>query len=1173
MPVRFVIGGAGSGKTLHCFNAIMQAMRDEPMGPPIYWVLPRQATFTAERQLTCGSGLPAFCRARAVSFEQLGQDIFEECGGSAVPRVTALGRQMILARLLRQHDQRLRFYSSVARQIGLAAELDRTFGELERAGKTPADLALIIDDLGSGSLDADGTALRDKLRDLHLLYSAYEKFLGQDRLDQHRRMLQVLGNVERCSLFAHARVYVDGFIEFTDFERRLLASIARAGAKMDVTLLMDPQSSVLGDPHALPDEMGLFHRTESTYRKLYFAFAEKHVEIGEPLRLTARPRFAASALEHLERGFVREHMGVSARSNQNENTLDSATSQAAVQRIVASSRAGEADEVSREIRSLLRRGYRLRQIAVHVRNLDSYHTLISASFGEHDIPFFVDRRRAATHHPLIEFLRAAFRIAIYFWPHDSVMALIKSGLAGLSLDQADELENYALEHRVHGMRWEETEPWTAQRRWTRGQQEPEQSGEVPAVDAIEMLRRSLLDKLGPFVQVVRTGAAPTVREIAAAIFALFECFEIRKTLARWVSEAASALSSGTASAVEERDEHEQVWANVSELFDEMVELLGDQRLPADEFVEILEAGLEQFDLALTPPTVDQVLVGQVDRTICPPVRAVFVLGLNEGEFPASGRHSTTFSDGERRELYRRKLELENDQRRRLLDESLLGYIALTRSSERLIVTRSQTDASGRPTRPSIFWNRVEKLLPDSPLIVADGACESDIDRLSTPRQLISGLMRWARRAQENDASEWPALYQRFAETRNDNRQIERLRGLAWPALTYSNVAKLDDDVARLLFRSPLKASIRQLETFAACPFQHFSRHGLELRARADQDVTAADLGQLYHRVLETLVRQAMTEASQEDPFPVSPEMIREAAMDVGKALRSEVMLSNKRSEYLLERAQRTIGQVVEAQREAMTRNRFRPIRASTEFGDDSPIPALRIQSAQGNEAHLCGKIDRIDALPDGNDAIALDYRLAAGRLSLQEVYHGLSLQLLIYLLVLEANCQAIAGRALTPVAAFYVPLLRGLGDVDHPDDALDANDPKRLLAIQPRGIFQERALADLDMEADEKWSATVKGFIKKDGELGRRGQSDVASIEEFAALLSLARTRIAELTDGILSGQVEVSPYQLARRSPCPRCEFRSVCRFETTVNRYRILEPMSRSQVLERLGEATDAG
>lgn len=1173
MPVRFVIGGAGSGKTLHCFNAIVQAMRDEPMGPPIYWVLPRQATFTAERQLTCGSGLPAFCRARAVSFEQLGQDIFEECGGSAVPRVTALGRQMILARLLRQHDQKLRFYSSVARQIGLAAELDRTFGELERAGKTPADLALIIDDLGTGPLDADGTALRDKLRDLHLLYSAYEKFLGQDRLDQHRRMLQVLANVERCSLFAHAQVYVDGFIEFADFERRLLASIARAGAKMDVTLLMDPQSGLLRDPHALPDEMGLFHRTESTYRKLYFAFAEKSVEIGEPLRLSAQPRFAAPALEHLERGFEREHTGAGSRLDRNAKENQSGDSQPAVQRIVAASRAGEVDEVSREIRSLLRLGYRLRQIAVLVRDLDSYYTLISASFGEHDIPFFVDRRRAATHHPLIEFLRAAFRIAIYFWPHDSVMALVKSGLAGLSLDQADELENYALEHRVHGMRWEETEPWKAQRRLTRGQQEPEEPAEAPCVDAIETLRRSLLDKLGPFIAIVRTGAVPTVREIAAAIYSLFERFEIRKTLAKWMNEAASALPSGTASAVEERDEHEQVWANVSQLFDEMVELLGDQRLPAGEFVEILEAGLEQFDLALTPPTVDQVLVGQVDRTICPPVRAVFVLGLNEGQFPASGRHSTMFSDGERRELYRRKLELENDQRRRLLDESLLGYIALTRSSERLIVTRSQTDGAGRPTRPSIFWNRVEKLLPGAPLRVADGACENDIDRLSTPRQLISGLMGWARRAQENDASEWPALYQRFAETINDNKQIERLRGLAWPALTYSNVAKLHDGVTYSLFRSPLKATIRQLETFAACSFQHFARHGLELRARADQDVTPADLGQLYHRVLETLVRQAMTEASQEDPLPISAKMIREAAMDVGKALRSEVMLSNARSQYLLERAQRTIGQVAKAQREAMTRSRFRPIRTGTEFGDESPIPALRVATSDGNEIHLCGKIDRIDALPEGKDAVALDYRLAAGPLSLQDVYYGLSLQLLIYLLVLEANGQAIAGHELTPVAAFYVQLFRGLGDVEHPDDALDADDPKRLLAIQPRGIFQESALANLDIEADEKWSRTVKGFIKQDGDFGRRGQSDVASGEEFAALLSLARARIAELTDGILSGQIDVSPYQLARRSPCPRCEFRSVCRFETTVNRYRILEPMSRSQVLVRLGEAIDAG
>ena len=59
MGLRFVIGRAGSGKSLRCFQSIVAMLRDEPLGEPVLWLLPKQATFMAERQLACASGLGA----------------------------------------------------------------------------------------------------------------------------------------------------------------------------------------------------------------------------------------------------------------------------------------------------------------------------------------------------------------------------------------------------------------------------------------------------------------------------------------------------------------------------------------------------------------------------------------------------------------------------------------------------------------------------------------------------------------------------------------------------------------------------------------------------------------------------------------------------------------------------------------------------------------------------------------------------------------------------------------------------------------------------------------------------------------------------------------------------------------------------------------------------------
>src|SRR3954466_3822085 len=245
MPVRFIIGRAGTGKTHRCFSAIVDAVSRDPLGPPIYWIVPKQATFQAERELTCGSELDGFCRVRVVSFEQLGEDILADCGGGAIPQVTAAGRQMVLGHLLRTHADKLQFFSSVARQAGLAAELDATFAEFERCGKECDDLKLLVSDLEADKEDPRAKALLAKFRDLHLLYDAYSKYLGQDRLDPHRRLAQVLACVENCRLIQRADVYVDGFHEFNDFERRTLAGVAMVCANMEITLLMDPGSAVV----------------------------------------------------------------------------------------------------------------------------------------------------------------------------------------------------------------------------------------------------------------------------------------------------------------------------------------------------------------------------------------------------------------------------------------------------------------------------------------------------------------------------------------------------------------------------------------------------------------------------------------------------------------------------------------------------------------------------------------------------------------------------------------------------------------------------------------------------------------------------------------------------------------------------------------------------------------
>ncbi|HXE52960.1 MAG TPA: PD-(D/E)XK nuclease family protein, partial [Tepidisphaeraceae bacterium] len=918
--------------------------------------------------------------------------------------------------------------------------------------------------------------------------------------------------------------------------------------------------------------------TEEAYRKLHFAFEEAGVAQSQPVLLKDVSRFHAQALATLERSLFRD-------------PIHSVEETDGIELVEAPDRRAEVEAAARGIRSLVMRGLRYRDIGVLARDLGEYHELIATVFPEHGIPYFADRRRAATHHPLMEFLRSLFQIARHDWPHEAVMSLLRTGLAGISLYDADGLENYVLAHRIRGAAgWESAKPWNYRRR-TIGAEDADAFAPAEPQEA-DKLRRTLLERIAPLLGVLRSEQPVDVRTIATEIFNTLDRIDVRQTLATWISTAEQAQQP------EQAAEHEQVWLNVTSLFEQMVDLLGDEKMLPVEFHDVLQSGLESFDLALAPPTVDQVLIGQADRTRTHTFKAAFVLGLNEGEFPRAGTGGSILNDRDRRTLRRRRIDLSPDLQQRLFDERRLAYLAFTRGSDKLFVCRSLSDDEGRPARPSAFWHRIEALFPAvrttervnggmgvTPVLAAPSVADRPHGRdthatgqpsstsyapdISTPRQLVTSLMHWVRSSPDplKDSANvvLPSLYQWLASRKVTDDAIGTARRLAWPALSYSNEAALSPAVAGELFHSPLRARVSELETFAACPFRHFARFVLGLKEREQQEVTIQDLGHLYHDLLESGLREVLRRRAEGDRSVRLDQAIDSLIEQIGSGIREELMLSSARNRYLLERARRTSRQIAAAQREMLKRGSFRPAHIGIRFGEGGNLPALGLTTPGGGEVLLEGKIDRVDRIDANNDVAVIDYRLGPGRLPVGMVLHGLSLQLLSHLLVLEANGQRLTGRELQPAGAFYLQLIRKLKDVKHPADEPDPSEPKWHLKLKPRGLFDRRCLPALDRELSSGWSDVVQAYVKQDGSLGHRHNCDASESDEFRTILNVAAARIGELADGILSGRIDIAPYRLKDNSPCPRCEYRPVCRFDSAINKYNHLTQLAMEDVLAR--------
>jgi ATP-dependent helicase/nuclease subunit B len=647
---------------------------------------------------------------------------------------------------------------------------------------------------------------------------------------------------------------------------------------------------------------------------------------------------------------------------------------------------------------------------------------------------------------------------------------------------------------------------------------------------------------------------------------VLEDFQCRGQIVGWMDAAAAA------GRLEEGDEHERVWDELVKLFDELVDLFGDEPISLKHFSAIVDSALEAFDLALTPPTVDQVLVGTVDRTRTSPVKACAVLGLAEGQFPRACAENSIFTDADRRNLGRCKIDLDPDSARRLLDENFLGYIALTRAGERLLLTRTVCDENGRAVNSSPLWQRVTAAFPTLRAIDMPRAADLPPRHIATPRQLMGSLMNWVRQGAADHA--WEPIYQWLATLAPCNDAVDVARSHAWKALSYRNDAALEPGRAAQLFPSPLHTTARQLESFRMCPYQHFARHGLGLRQRRQRRVGPADLSRIFHGVLRQLVSELLdADQSWQDLDDVADRLSRLTAR-IGGQLNEELMLSTARNRYLLSHVEKTLSFVASAQKSAAQRGAFRPALVDIGFGSKQGdrMPHLSIRTPAGNEALLAGKIDRVDLLPDGS-ASAMDYRLRAEPLDAAGAYHGICLQLLSFLLVLEKNGRHLTHEGnLSPAAVFCVQLFRSVRKTD-PQGAPGPEDPEFHLLVKPRGIFDLRVAGQLDNSLTDGNSDVVQLFIKKDGSVGRADNSDAAAPAEFTALLRHIESRIGQIADEIMTGRIDIRPYRMGIETPCPRCEFRALCRLEPSPGCYDDLEPMKRGQMLQQVLEEQGKG
>lgn len=1124
MSVRFILGRAGTGKTRMCLEAVAAALR-RPESTPLVLLVPEQATYQAEQAILSTPGIEGYSRLRIVSFERLRFWLMPPVAGQT--ELSRVGRQLIAGRILMDCRDRLKILVPGSWAAGLAEKTADLIAELYHADMTPDQLrqtAELLEKQEPGSR----TAL--KLADLAVIFGAYQEYLDSRRQfsDPDRDFSRARRRVGQAAFLRGALLWVDGFSGFTAQEEALLMELLRAAEQSHIALCLDPSAAQAESF----DSFSAFAPTEQTYLRLQKRTADAKLKIEKPILLKDSRRYhKAPALRYLEENFFDEFPS-------HPVPCGGAVVSAALPDL-----RGECLWVARQILRLVREeNLRYREIAVVVPEMASYQHPLVWAMERMGLPFFLDRPRPLRTHPAVELLDSALRAACFGFRLPDMMTYLKTGLTGLADTEADLLDNYCRAAGIEGEDWFTQSPWEFA--------DASEGFDQPQIDA---LRRQIS---GP-LKVLRhslgigKGKAITPKEFVSAVWEFFETLRVRRSLSDRAQGDPSDQQFG----------HRQLWDKLVQIFDELCALYEDTRRPAEEYTRLLQSAFASLTVKLIPPALDQVLVGQIERSRHPDIRALFLLGVTQKQFPVPLGAEGLLSRDDRAALRPLELDFAEPLEEQLVRRRYLSYIALTRAARMVFLTRPITDENGSPIQPWAGLEKLHALFSDLQTInPAPGP--QDPEDLQTPSEWLGWFCDTLGRDSQADD---PARQTAAALLDLVDPQIaDPVRA----AIDYRNQARLEPNLLRRIFAGPMTTSVSRLETFAACPYQHFASYILRLRKRRLVRLEPMDFGSFYHAVLDGLFKTIRQKDKDWRSLPVEQldkivSKVIEQTIQNSPPLQSYQRHSAHHA-FILSAAADQIRRLAAALREMIRAGKFSPLQTEIPFGKDGGLPALELALRDGGQIRLRGIIDRIDhAEIDGRGtALVFDYKSTSRPFSWIKWKSGLDLQMPAYLLALRGR--SVEGKNLEEVVgAFYLPIQSYPKSSD-----LSEYGKERKFAYKARGFFNGQYAAALDTAA-RKWSQYYNLFIDKDGQpYGSFATTGALQPQQFGQLLSETQAILCSLAARILSGEIDITPYRLSRVSPCSYCDYRAVCKFDWQINTYHLIPSLDKQAVLDTLKE-----
>ncbi len=1139
--MNIIYGRSGSGKSEYIYNKIRSELET---APKTYIVTPEQFSFTAEKKLLETLDEGATTRVEVLSFERMAYRVLQETLGTSLKNIDKAGKAMVVSSLLEEAQKELNFLGKNLENIDLILT---QITEFKKHGITAEMLKEKMD-------ATQDTYLKLKIKDMYTIYSRFEDRLQDNYIDENDLLNLLAQNIESSHLFDNCLFYIDEFAGFTKQEYNVIQVLEKIAKDIYITVCTD-DLRVLKSPEA-----DIFYDNKQTVQTL-----KQIADIKNEIHLENSYRFKNEELRHLEKNIF--DLPYTTYNKEVDN----------IKLTIAKNQYEEIENVAREISKLVRKeGYRYRDIGVITKNLEDYSSLCKAIFSEYEIPVFIDEKKDITSDIFVKYVLAILDIFAKNWSYEAVFNYLKSGI--VKVDRLYELENYCLKWNIKGSKWYE-KPWDF------GEEDTFEAEQKEVITPLLEFRKNLNSK-------------NTAEKISEELykFILKNCDAYQNTNKQAQKESENKQEKNELS---NKDVDKEGLINldsynaVIDVIDEIAELFKDVKMSFDTYSKLLKTGIQTKEIGQIPQTQDKVTVGDVNRSKTHKVRAIFIIGVNDGVFPSVPSSEGFFNDKDRENLKEEGLELAKGTLEKMYEENFNIYKAFSTAEERLYISYPASDVDDKPLRKSTTISKLRRIFPklkentyiDDSLNKAKENLKLEKDNANVGEQhsLQDNCINEAPEAEMNIYTKkvtfsellshinnmngsWYEVYNWYKNNPKYSYRLEK----ALEGLEYTNLPeKINKQNVQKLYGDTLHTTVSRLEQYKSCEFSYYLKYGLKLSSKEKMDIKPVDTGSFMHDVVDTFFKENenVKEISDEELKKILDKIVE----DKLSMPRNYIFTATAKYRNLVTRLKRVIFYSMKYIVQSLKNSEFDVMQTELEFGNNT-YPPIEMTLDDGKRVSITGKIDRIDIAkaPNGKYIRIIDYKSSTKDIELNKVIAGLQLQLLTYVDAITQKEKA------EPAGALYFSLI----------EPKLASAKKEMSKEEIEQIIKKNykmnglVLADInvikmmDKNLQTGKSDIIPVELNSSGEINYKNSKTVTK-DEFENLQKYTIKLIKQISKEILDGNIDLKPYYALnnKKTPCSYCEYKSICQFNPKLagNKYNYIGTKSRQEILDEISKGAN--